>query len=45
MKKKFAKYIGKDYYVAGVKPMVEEVVKLLQELGVAQERIHMEKFV
>jgi len=45
MKKKFSSYSGKDYYIAGVKPMVEEVMKLLQELGVPAERIHTEKFV
>ncbi|MBI4170164.1 MAG: hypothetical protein HY514_00580 [Candidatus Aenigmarchaeota archaeon] len=45
MKKTFSNYQGKEYYIAGVKAMVEEVVKLLQTLDVAQERIHTEKFV
>ncbi len=45
MKRKFADYTGKDYYIAGVKPMVEQVAALLQELGVPAERVHTEKFV
>ena len=45
MKKRLPGFQGKDYYIAGVKPMVEQVVKLLQELGVPAERVHTEKFV
>ncbi len=45
MKKTFSNYQGKDYYIAGVKAMVEDVVKLLKQLGVPSKRIHTEKFV